>query len=473
MFKFLNTLNEYSNEYMFKTLDRGFVVGKRYSDYLMDIRKCAYQLENCMGQICGMHIGVISHSCYEYLVLLGAIIFSRGVAVPINEKESEKNISFVVDNSDINALIVEEITDQFSFNNVRTLNIKHLFCDSEKEKQLNDFDETESDNLAMILYTSGTTAMSKGVSMSVGNLFYDQRRINIKKYYYNPEETRGALVYTNFPFYHLAGVLAWITYSENGCTICYSKEAKNILSDLENIEIDFAAVTPSVLKLWIKSLKHGRIDRLGKTKNIISGGAKIDPELADAFKSYGIGIAQTYGQTEVCGAVTYNFDMENHSNSIGKAIDGAYFKIIDGEICIDFWGNMLGYYKNHEETVKTLKDGLIYTGDLGYIDEDGYIYLTGRKKNLIVLSGGENVSPEEIESKLYENSSIKECRVYEKNDSIYADIFAPNLNEREVKDYIKEINKTMPMYKRINHVVLKDDELEKTSLGKIKRVEKE
>ena len=89
MFKFLNTLNEYSNEYMFKTLDRGFAVGKRYSDYLMDIRKCAYQLENCMGQICGMHIGVISHSCYEYLVLLGAIIFSRGVAVPINEKESD------------------------------------------------------------------------------------------------------------------------------------------------------------------------------------------------------------------------------------------------------------------------------------------------------------------------------------------------------------------------------------------------
>ncbi len=161
--------------------------------------------------------------------------------------------------------------------------------------------------------------------------------------------------------------------------------------------------------------------------------------------------------------------MENHIDSIGKAIDGAEIICVDGEICVKSWSNMIGYYNNPDETKKCLKDGVIYTGHLGYIDEDGYVYLTGRKKNLIILSGGENVSPEEIESKIYENHLVKECKAFEKNDRIAIEIYANNQDEPNIREYISNLNQTQPAYKKIYFVEFRDTEFDKTASGKIKR----
>ena len=130
---------------------------------------------------------------------------------------------------------------------------------------------------------------------------------------------------------------------------------------------------------------------------------------------------------------------------------------------------MLGYYKNPEKTAEVLKDGWIATGDLGYVDEEGFLFLTGRKKNLIILSSGENISPEELEDKLYSNEKIRECKVYARDEKIAVDIYAPGATEEEIRGFVGEINSEMPMFKAITIIELKDSELPKTSTGKIKR----
>ncbi len=469
MVNYLKKIEEYSNIMMFKTLDGNKYVNKSYSDYLHDVQSSAYLLEKTIGPVEGKHIGIIARSGYEYYVLLTAIMFSRAVAVPINENETENNIAFAVKNAEVNVLLVEADRQKYIYDNVITLPMDEILEKTENEKVLKDFDESEAHDLVLILYTSGTTSLSKGVALSADSLFRDYISIFPDKYLDNLEAVRGKMIYTSFPCYHLGGMLVMLNYCEAGCTICCSKDPRNVLSDLENIKVDFAAVSPAVVKLWANCLKHNRIDRLGMVKYIITGGAKIEPDLVNIFDTNGISLAQLYGQTESGGVVVYNNDMKNHGDSIGKPLKGARISIVEGEICIEYWGNMLGYYKNPEETEKCLRDGVVYSGDLGYIDEDGYIYMTGRKKNLIILSGGENVSPEEIETALYENPHIKECRVYENNDSIYADIYAPGLSQDEVKGYVQKMNKTMPFYKRINHIVYKASELEKTSIGKIKR----
>ncbi len=469
MINYLKTIEKYSDTCFFKTLDCDVAVDKSYTEYLRDIRTCAYLLEKKIGNVDGRHIGIIAHSSYEYLVLFAAILFSRGVVVPINENETDDNMAYAVKNADVDCLIVANDPDRYEYDNVTVLLMDSLLARGGKEKEVTDFSEDETDRLAIILHTSGTTSLSKGVELSVDNVFHDYLRVLPKKYYDNLKEAQGAKVYTNYPFYHLAGLLAWMSFSENGCTICYSKEPKNVLADLEKTVIDFAAVVPATLKLWMTCLKRDRMDRLGMVKHIISGGAIIEPDMVRFFKNHGITVGQYYGQTEAGGAVTCNFDMDEHIDSIGQAVKGAKISIVDGEICIDYWGNMQGYYNNPEETKECLRDGIIYSGDLGYIDDEGYVYITGRKKNLIILSGGENVSPEEIERKLYENPLVQECRVYEQNDSIYADIYAPGMDEDGVKCYVKEINQSMPIYKRIKHVQYKECELEKTSIGKIKR----
>ena len=466
MIDYLRIIQSFKGSNMFRQLNDLDEKCWTYEDYFKDIGRCAFALEEKLGDLKGKHIGILAQSGYEYLVILATIIFSRGVAVPINNLESDKNILHAIKKSETIALIVDD--ERFSFDDVKTIKIDTLFENFAQAKELSDFDPSEGEELALIIFTSGTTSLSKGVSLSVNSLF-EHKKIIFPKEFNIPENLVNVSGYSNFPYYHVGGILLWLGLTEIGVTLCMSKDQKNVLHDLENREIAYAIATPALLKLWQNSLKRGKRERLGALKCIFSGGATIEPGIIQTFGANGILIVPCYGITEAGGFVTFNYDVVNHIGSVGKPNEGTTITAVDGELCIDGWGNMKGYYHDLEETEKTLKDGIVYTGDLGYIDEDGFVYITGRKKNLIILSGGENVSPEEIENLLYVNPSIRECLVYEKNDRIFADIYAPDMNENEVMEYIKEINKSLPPYKRLNHIEYKYDALEKTASGKIKR----
>ncbi len=469
MVKYLELIESYSDRCMVKTIDGDDCYSKSYSDYLKDIKLSAKKLEIIIGDVEGKHVGIIASSSYEVLVLLAAIIFSRGVAVPLNNKESFSNLKKAADDADLDLLICEDMTASDIFDDILIKkDLKDFFQDSESGKDLTDFTDDESDRNALIIYTSGTTSLSKGVVLSVGSLF-GKFRNNLPDVFNGRENTTGITAYINMPFYHIGGIMPWLSRTEPGCTLCLSMDSRNIMADLEKNSIDIADVTPAVLKLWNKSLKHGKCERLGGVKYIYVGGAKLAKDETRPFFENGIDIFQLYGMTETGGDITINRDMKHHGDSVGKTVEGVEISIIDNEICVSSSSNMIAYYNNPEETEKTIKDGLVHTGDLGYMDNDGYVYITGRKKNLIILSGGENVSPEELEKELYKDEMIKECRVYEKDDRIVADIYAPGANTKEIKNYVSILNSSLPVYKRIYKIEIKENELEKTAIGKIKR----
>ena len=216
----------------------------------------------------------------------------------------------------------------------------------------------------------------------------------------------------------------------------------------------------------------------GNLKTICSGGAYLDPEYVDRFAEYGITILQGYGMTECSPVISNNLAWDNKKGSVGKLMPNCEAKVVDEELWVRGSSVMMGYYKMPEETAETLEDGWLKTGDLGYVDKDNFVYITGRRKNLIILANGENVSPEEIENQLSRADLVKEVLVREKDQVIEAEIF-PDLDhakKKRIKDVraalqeiVDEYNKEVPIYKRIHSLIVRETEFDKTTAKKIKR----
>ena len=381
--------------------------------------------------------------------------------------------------------------------------------------------------MSILLFTSGTTSKSKAVMLNQNGIatnIYDMQLV---------EDFRSTDVNIAFlPFHHIFGSTGMLVMLASGLKTVFPDGLKYIKQNLIEYKVSLFVGVPILIdKMYSTIIKE--IERQGKTKLIntaikisnfllkfhidirrllfkqlidqlggdmrfiISGGAPLDTKVEKWFNQIGINIVQGYGLTETSPVIAAEDFGHTRYGSVGMPMKSLEVKIDNpdsagvGEITVKGPNVMLGYYNNQEKTDEVLQDGWFHTGDLGYLDKDGFLFITGRKKDLIVLKNGKKVFPEELELLINRLDEVEECFVYglpNKNDVndvkvaveiVYNDNFVKtnynNISEEDLKviiwNKIKEINKTLPMYKYIKDMILTKEPLIKTTTNKTKRNE--
>ena len=445
----------------------------------------------------GKHIAIIGTTTYQWIMTYFGVTGSASVAVPIDAQLPADAICELLNRADVEMLVYDEIrADIIASVKEQCPQIKQIIsmqAEEEKDgvlswKKLVEENrgeyETEIDpnQLCTILFTSGTTGKSKGVMLSHRNLVENATCLDMKI-------PVGTVSMTLLPINHVYCLTMDIIKGMYiGTIICINDSIMHVQKNMKLFQPEIILLVPLVIESIYAKLKAASNllpKKLiaqqafgGKLKTICSGGAYLNPEYVEKFAEYGITILQGYGMTECSPVISNNLEWDNRVGSVGKLLPNCEAKIVDEEIWVKGSSVMMGYYKMPEETAETLEDGWLKTGDLGYVDEDGFVYITGRKKNLIILANGENVSPEEIENQISKEDLVKEIIVRETDKVIQAEIFpdyeyAKKKHIRDIQaglqEIIDEYNKTAPVYKRILDLIVRETEFEKNTSKKIKR----
>lgn len=425
------------------------VVEKSYSAYSADIRRFAAYVAS---KTTGRHIAILAQNCYDYAVGLFGCILANRAAVLLNPAETEENIRYAIELADTDLIFSDgSVEEKFPALAESFAGIICPLSGYQSCEPLVTEDNEQYESMAIMMFTSGTTGRSKGVMISRKNLFAPlqahlaQIELALKDHKIaaglSSEQMskvpafNGLFVHRMF---HAGGVATLVAYGMFGITANLCLNLRYIYQDLERMPCGRISAVPIIAEMFYKDLRRGKRDKLGVLKEVSCGAARIDEQIMNTFHDNGFTISQGYALTEsFCGGTINPYTDVTKIASVGKAGEGMQIRIEDGEVCMKGDSVMMGYYNNPEETAKVLRDGWLYTGDLGYLDEDGYLYLIGRKKNLIILSGGENVSPEELEGILMQNEAIKETIVKEQDGKICAVIYcAPEL-QASVRNFVR------------------------------------
>ncbi|MDO5417534.1 MAG: AMP-binding protein [Lachnospiraceae bacterium] len=437
----------------------------------------------------GKHIALIGTTSYAWIVSYFGITCGGSVAVPIDVQLPAAAICEQLNRADVEMLIFDEIRqDVAEAVKSQCPQIAHVISMQSdlpgllKQHEGEYETELDPDQLCTILFTSGTTGKSKGVMLSHRNLADNATALDLKI-------PSGTVTLSLLPINHVYCLTMDIIKGIYiGVISCINDSIMRVARNMKLFQPELVLMVPLVIESIYKKLRDAdpNIPKEliakevfgGRLHTICSGGAYLDPDYFDRFKEYGITILQGYGMTECSPVISTNLPWDNRKGSVGKLMPNLEAKIMEDEICVKGSSVMMGYYKMPKETEETLVDGWLKTGDLGYLDDDNYVYITGRKKNLIILANGENVSPEELENELSRSDLVKEILVREKERVIEAEIF-PDYEyvekhgitdvRAELQKLIDEFNKDMPVYKRIYSLIVRETEFEKTSAKKIKR----
>lgn len=370
------------------------------------------------------------------------------------------------------------------------------------------------DQTAEFVFTSGTTSQPKIVMLSHRAILQNMR--DASAYVTLHDKT-----FTSLPFYHAYGLnLAVLCSLYQGARLYINGNLKNAMRDLQLAQPDTMFAVPLLVEafhnqLWIGAERSGKTAALhkllkvaavsrklhlplgpklladirrkafGELRLIICGGAHLSPEILDEVQLMGVELLQGYGITECCPLISVNRSQDNRSGSVGRLLESFRLKIEDNEVWVQGPSVMQGYYKDPIQTQETLTDGWFKTGDLGYLDKDGFLYLTGRKKNLIVFKNGKKLSPEKLEELLLPLPSVKEVMVYGTVTGSSADdvkltacVYPDPEQTRGMSSYeilnllhqeIDKVNAELPAYQQIQMVTIRETEFGKTSLKKLKR----
>ena len=473
-----------------------------------------YLLKNNLG---GKRIAVIGKNSYEWMLVYLSVVSTGGVIVPLDRGLMEFEINEQLSRSGAEAIFYAEAFKEIMSGKE---NIFKICMDDEEFNELlklgaqydnkNEYDEIEIDNdkMSALLFTSGTTSQSKAVMLSQKNIAVNVSALIEWEKFYETDVNMAFL-----PLHHTFGITSVLLFLSVGmCNVfCEGLRIQKCLNEygvtvfvgvpriLEEIyrtiqrklevqkktgKVKFALALSNFLrKMGIdisRKLFKQIIDALGgKLRFIIVGAAPATPEVLNWFNKIGILSVQGYGLTETAPVLSAENDVYMRASSVGKSIPGVELKVVNtdengiGEIIARGENVMLGYFDDEENTSAVIKDGWFYTGDMGRIDNDGYIFISGRKKNVIVLSNGKNVFPEEIESLVSECNAIKECLVYASGDEILLKAVRDTNFEgdcdKAIEEHIKAVNEKLIHYKQIKSYTVSDEEMEKTTTGKIKR----
>lgn len=491
---------QYKDQPAFRYKVRKEIESKSYCELQRD----SQSFSRCLEQLdmIGRHVAVIGPTSYEWVISYFGTVNSGGVAVPVDVQLPAADVCELLNRADVSVLVFDELradvaalakTSCPALKFMISMNLsEHREGESKDtilslpallKKNEGSFDVTiEKDKLCSILFTSGTTGKSKGVMLTHQNLTDNAVCLDMKI-------PAGTVSMTLLPIHHAycftMDILKGIYI---GMVICINDSIMHVSKNMKLFKPEIILLVPMVVESIYSKLKeagslipkkmvaHAAFG--GNLKTICSGGAYLNPDLVGAFKEYGITVLQGYGMTECSPVISTNLEWDSKKESVGKLIPNCEAKVVDEEIWVRGTSVMLGYYKMPEETAAALEDGWLKTGDLGYVDQDSFVFITGRKKNLIILPNGENVSPEELENQLSKSQLIKEVLVREKDTVIEAEIFPDYeyVKKKKIKDIntslqqvIDDYNKDIPFYKRIHSMILRETEFDKTPSKKIKR----
>ena len=535
--------------YIFKTEQPGKFKEITHKEFREEINSLGTSLIN-MG-LKNKRIAVISENRYEWGMAYLAIAAGTGIVVPLDKALPNNEIENLIIRSEVEAIFYSNKYNEVmnSIKEKNNTNVKYFISmDLEKEengiysqKELvakgknlidsgnREFIDSKIDNekMGIMLFTSGTTAMSKAVMLSHKNIC--SNLIDIASTIKIDENDR----FLSFlPLHHTFECTVGFLYPvSKGAAIAFCEGIRHIGDNIKEYQISAMISVPilyeNMYKKVIKGIeKKGKLESVkkgikisqfllkfkidirkkvfkeihenlgGKARIFVAGGAALDPETEKGFNELGITMYQGYGLTETSPVIAAEDDKYQKIGSIGKAFPSLDVKVVEpneegiGELIVKGPSVMLGYYNNEEATKETIdEEGWLHTGDLAKIDKDGYIFICGRKKFVIVLKNGKNIYPEELETLVNKIEGVKESFVYGKPEEdgdykICAKIVFDKENcnkiygtdkEEELKELIwkeiKKVNKTMPAYKYIREISLTQNDLIKTTTQKIKRFE--
>ncbi len=544
----------YGNNSIFKFKKKMYKKGETVEFNYMTYKEFGKEVEalgtgiNSLG-ISNRRVALISKNRYEWIATYYAMLTGGKIIVQLDKSLPDNEIISLAERSEAEAIVFEDkyLEVMKKIRDEKLSSIKYFInMDAEKEedgilsykeliekgqKLIEAGDTSQKDavidenEMSVMLFTSGTTSMSKAVMLSQSNLC--QNVLSILSYLkFDDKDCTLALL----PFHHALPALVMNVLVYVGATYTFCDGLKYITQNLAEYECTVIVAVPAIVEVIYKRIMK-QIEKEGKTKLVntmtkitnvldklhikvkdkvfkdvhkalgghlrllISAAAPIDPKILEGLLGFGIRTLQGYGLTETSPVVSIENDFDTRLGSVGKAVNNVEIKIEGkdekgiGEILVKGPNVMLGYYKNDEATKEALQDGWYHTGDLGYLDLDGFLYITGRKKNVIVQKNGKNIFPEELEMLINHIPFVKESIVYGRptwdddldicvkivydKDEIKA-VHGYKSEEdilKEMKEYISKINDNMPPYKHIRDVIVTSEELIKTTTAKVKRHE--
>ena len=454
------------------------VVEKKYREYAQDIRRMVAYLKAEVPDIKGQRIVLLSRNCYEFCVASYGIILAGGVLVTLNQKKTWEELEYELGLVEPVLILNDGIDYGCRAELEAAYGPKLRPMDCYKETAPGELTNCVGhDDLMMLMFTSGTTGRSKGVMLSERNMCASLHTYSevAENWITNrlPAGQKLPLSHmTLLPLFHMACFVCVMSYPPAGWALNLCGDIRDFYRDLGLMHSDVMASAPMLVETIYNDMKRGRVSRLNGLWDLCCSSAALDPKMLLELAQNGFVVNQCYGMTETFGDGILNFtQVEKHMSAVGKPDDHVQYKLDEtGEICIKGDCVMLGYYKDPEATAEVIDaDGWFHTGDLARMDEEGFYYITGRKKNLIILASGENVSPEELEKKLALCPAITECIVKEKGQKICAVIYCPEDKQEEVRAFVIEVNRSLPLYKRISAVEFTVEPLPRNALGKLLR----